>query len=70
MSPRTQDICVDGDWLSLDYLIAETMLKSFASGDRMSFQHKFKEPVHATPTAKIMISTNLLPQFADKSMGL
>lgn len=36
----------------------------------MSFQRKFREPVHAVPTAKIMVSTNQLPQFADKSMGL
>jgi len=50
--------------------LAETMLKSYTSGDRMSFQRKFREPVHAVPTAKIMISTNQLPQFADKSMGL
>jgi len=50
--------------------LAETMLKSYTSGDRMSFQRKFKEPVHAVPTAKIMISTNQLPQFTDKSMGL
>jgi len=50
--------------------LAETMLKSYTSGDRMSFQRKFREPVHATPTAKIMISTNQLPQFTDKSMGL
>jgi P4 family phage/plasmid primase-like protien len=56
-------------WHGLDEL-AETMLKSYTSGDRMSFQRKFKEPVHAVPTAKIMISTNQLPQFADKSMGL
>jgi putative DNA primase/helicase len=70
MSPRTQDNCADEDWPFLDYLIAETMLKSFTSGDRMTFQRKFREPVHAVPTAKIMISTNQLPQFADKSMGL
>jgi putative DNA primase/helicase len=50
--------------------LAETMLKSYTSGDRMSFQRKFREPVHAVPTAKIMISTNQLPQFTDKSMGL
>ncbi|MHC4748534.1 MAG: phage/plasmid primase, P4 family [Planctomycetota bacterium] len=42
--------------------LAETMLKSFTSGDRMTFDRKFREPVHEVPTAKIMISTNQLPQ--------
>jgi len=50
--------------------LAETMLKSYTSGDRMTFERKYKEPIHARPTAKMMISTNQLPQFADKSMGL
>jgi putative DNA primase/helicase len=49
---------------------AETILKSFTSGDRMTFNRKYKEPVHACPTAKIMLSTNQLPQFTDKSSGL
>jgi P4 family phage/plasmid primase-like protien len=49
---------------------AETTLKSYTSGDRMTFQRKYKEPVHDFPTAKIMISTNQLPQFTDKSSGI
>jgi P4 family phage/plasmid primase-like protien len=49
---------------------AETMLKSYTSGDRMTFQRKYKDSVHDFPTAKIMISTNQLPQFADKSSGI
>jgi P4 family phage/plasmid primase-like protien len=50
--------------------LAETTLKSYTSGDRMTFERKYKEPMHARPTAKIMISTNQLPQFADKSVGI
>ncbi|MBN2315441.1 MAG: hypothetical protein JXM79_16040 [Sedimentisphaerales bacterium] len=50
--------------------MAETMLKSYTAGDRIKFQRKFREPVDAVPTAKIMISTNQLPQFADKSYGI
>jgi len=50
--------------------LAETMLKSYTSGDRMTFQRKYKEPVSARPTAKVMISTNQLPQFTDKSSGI
>jgi len=49
---------------------AETTLKSYTSGDRMTFQRKYKDPVHDFPTAKIMISTNQLPQFTDKSSGV
>jgi P4 family phage/plasmid primase-like protien len=49
---------------------AETTLKSFTSGDRMTFQRKYKEQVNDFPTAKIMISTNQLPQFNDKSSGI
>lgn len=49
---------------------AETTLKSFTSGDRMTFQRKYKDPVHEFPTAKIMISTNQLLQFTDKSSGI
>jgi putative DNA primase/helicase len=49
---------------------AETALKSLTSGDRMTFNRKYKEPVHAVPTAKIMLSTNQLPSFADKSQGI
>ena len=50
--------------------LAETLLKSYTSGDRMTFERKYKEPMHARPTAKVMISTNQLPQFADKSLGI
>ncbi len=50
--------------------LAETVLKAFTSGDRMSFERKYREPVHAHPTAKVMVSTNQLPQFADRSQGL
>jgi P4 family phage/plasmid primase-like protien len=50
--------------------LAETMLKSYTSGDRMTFERKYREPIHARPTAKVMISTNQLPQFTDKSRGI
>jgi len=49
---------------------AETILKSFVAGDSFTFERKFKEPVSATPTAKIMISTNALPRFNDKTEGI
>jgi len=49
---------------------AETILKSYTSGDRMTFNRKYKEPIHTRPTAKIMVSTNSLPSFSDKSSGI
>ena len=50
--------------------LCETALKSYTSGDRMTFERKYREPISAHPTAKIMISTNQLPNFADKSNGV
>jgi P4 family phage/plasmid primase-like protien len=49
---------------------AETVLKSFVAGDRFTFERKFKEPVYALPTAKIMVATNALPRFNDKTAGI
>ncbi|MHC4573082.1 MAG: DNA primase family protein [Planctomycetota bacterium] len=49
---------------------AETMLKSFVAGDRLTFERKFKEQLSAYPTAKIMIATNALPRFNDKTQGI
>ena len=50
--------------------LCETMLKSYTSGDRMTFERKFREPISAKPTARVMISTNQLPNFTDKSNGI
>ena len=49
---------------------AENVLKSFVAGDAMSFERKFKQSVSATPTAKVMISTNSKPRFNDKSQAI
>ncbi|MBA7656073.1 hypothetical protein ES703_63986 [subsurface metagenome] len=49
---------------------AETILKSFVSGDTLQFERKFKEPVFAPPTAKVMIATNALPRFNDKTRAI
>jgi P4 family phage/plasmid primase-like protien len=50
--------------------LCETMLKSYTSGDRMTFDRKNRDLVSARPTAKVMISTNQLPNFTDKSNGI
>lgn len=49
---------------------AETTLKAFTAGDRLEFSRKFKSPINAVPTAKVMIATNELPRFADKTNGV
>lgn len=50
---------------------AETMLKSYVAGDRFTFERKFREPLNnVVPTAKIMIATNALPRFNDKTHGI
>jgi len=50
--------------------VAETILKSFVAGDGFTFERKFKNPVNARPTAKVMISTNALPRFGDKTRAM
>ncbi len=48
---------------------AEEILKAYTAGDRMTFDQKFQTPIDAVPTAKLMISTNELPQFKDSTQG-
>jgi P4 family phage/plasmid primase-like protien len=49
---------------------AEGILKSFTSGDRMTFDRKGLSLVDATPTARLSIAANNRPQFKDRSSGL
>jgi putative DNA primase/helicase len=49
---------------------AENVLKSYVAGDTFTFERKFKDPVSAVPTAKLMISTNSLPRFRDKTQAV
>jgi len=49
---------------------AETILKSFVAGDGFTFERKHRDPVNARPTAKVMISTNALPRFGDKTRAM
>jgi P4 family phage/plasmid primase-like protien len=50
--------------------IAEGQVKSFVTGDPMGFEHKFKSPFAARPSARLVIATNNPPNFLDKSDGL
>ncbi len=49
---------------------AEGFLKSFVSGDRMSFDRKNLAGVQAAPTARLMIAMNNRPRFSDRTGGL
>jgi P4 family phage/plasmid primase-like protien len=49
---------------------AEGVLKSFTSGDRMTFDRKNILPVNALPTARLVLATNNHPPFRDRSEGL
>jgi len=48
----------------------ETILKSYVAGDEMQFERKHRDAIMAKPTAKIMIATNALPRFNDKSNAI
>src|SRR5262249_21140138 len=49
---------------------AEGILKSFTSGDPMQFDRKYKPPIQAVPTARLVLATNNRPRFSDRSGGL
>jgi putative DNA primase/helicase len=50
--------------------IAEGQIKAFTTGDLMEFEHKFKTPFQARPTARLVLATNNAPAFSDKSDGI
>jgi P4 family phage/plasmid primase-like protien len=64
---KAVNIC--GDVGELDRA-AEAELKQFTGGDVMQFDRKNKTPMTAKPTAKLILSWNLRPRFADRSDGL
>jgi P4 family phage/plasmid primase-like protien len=49
---------------------AEGTLKSYVSGDPMFFERKGKDGFSAPPTARLVIATNNVPRFADRSQGI
>jgi P4 family phage/plasmid primase-like protien len=50
--------------------VAEGIFKAFVAGDRMEFQRKYRDPISARPTARVIIATNHLPRFLDRSEGI
>ncbi len=49
---------------------AEAVLKEYTAGDMMTFEQKYRDTFSAKPTAKLMIATNELPSFSDKTEGV
>jgi P4 family phage/plasmid primase-like protien len=50
--------------------VAEGFLKAFVAGDRMHFDRKGLPGIDARPTARLVLATNTLPPFADRSGGV
>jgi putative DNA primase/helicase len=50
--------------------VAEGTLKQFISGDRMFIDRKGIPPIEAYPTARLVLATNNLPKFKDRSIGI
>jgi P4 family phage/plasmid primase-like protien len=49
---------------------AEGILKGYIAGDRMFFEKKGKDGFSAPPTARLVLATNNVPRFLDKSEGM
>jgi P4 family phage/plasmid primase-like protien len=50
--------------------LPEGRLKAFVSGDKMSFNRKYRDPVSVCPTARLVFATNEVPRFSDRSEGV
>lgn len=60
---------VCGDTAEMDKT-AEGFIKQFTGGDEMQFDRKYKPPVSARPTAKLVVAMNNRPRFSDRSDGI
>src|SRR5205085_6404521 len=49
---------------------AEGTLKAYTSGDPMTFEKKGHDSFTAPPTARLVLSTNNVPRFSDKTDGV
>lgn len=49
---------------------AEGVLKQFIGEDRMYFNRKFRDQVHARATARVIVLSNSLPTFKDRTEGV
>lgn len=50
--------------------VSEGLLKMFTSGDQMYFDRKGIDGIDVTPTARLLLATNNLPRFSDRTDGI
>ncbi|MSU77460.1 MAG: DUF3854 domain-containing protein [Gemmataceae bacterium] len=50
--------------------VAEGIFKQFVVGDPVTLEKKFEDSFTTRPTAKLLISTNTRPRFADRTNGV
>jgi len=50
--------------------VAEGTLKSFVAADVMTIDRKNRDPIAVRPTARMVLATNNLPRFTDRSDGV
>jgi putative DNA primase/helicase len=50
--------------------VAEATVKAFVAGDAMYFDRKNQDGMHTRPTARLVVASNSLPAFDDRSRGL
>jgi len=50
--------------------LCEAILTAFTSGDPMMFQKKFADPFGAIPTARLIVSSNPIASFKDRTEGI
>lgn len=64
---KLANFCTDAP--SMDQM-AENLIKSFTSGERTQFDRKYLPVMDAYPTARLTVSYNIRPRFADRSEGI
>jgi len=64
---KLANICSDLNQLDR---VEEGIIKAIVSGDPIMSDIKYKTPVMFRPTATLFFSTNVLPRFADTSIGI
>jgi putative DNA primase/helicase len=50
--------------------VAEGAFKSFTAGDLQTIDRKNKDPLETPPTARLVLATNRLPRFVDRTDGV
>jgi len=64
---RLANICPDMNEMDR---VQEGILKAVVSGDVISADRKYKDPIQFRPQTKLFFATNVLPRFTDTSLGI